>query len=130
MSAPALRLGGAVAVLTGGFLHAELALDSYGNDDLITLFLLNAIGSAVVAAWLAYDRRPWPVLAGLGLSTASLLAFGLSRVGDGVVGFRGVGLDPSPEAGLTLAAEGVAVVLLAVALVASRAELAASLRRR
>ena len=44
-----------------------LPLDGYGNDDLITVFFLNAIGSALVAAWIAYDRRPLPLLAGLGV---------------------------------------------------------------
>lgn len=119
------RTAGAVAVLAGGGLHAKLALDSYGTDNLITLFLLNAIGSALVAAWIVYNRSPFPLLAGLGVSSVSLLAFGLSRIGDGVVGFRGIGLEPSPEALATVVAEGVAVAFLSAALIASRRDLLA-----
>lgn len=122
------RLVGAAAVIAGGALHLRLALDDYGNDDLITLFFLNAIGSALVAAWLAYDRRPLPLLAGLGLSVMSLLAFAMSRVGDGVVGFRGVGLEPAPDAVLTVGVEAIAVVVLAVAAVGARDELIRTLR--
>jgi hypothetical protein len=127
-AATGLRTVGVVAVLAGGALHLRLALDGYGNDDLITLFFLNAIGSALVAAWMTYDRRPLPLLAGLGVSAVSLLAFGLSRVGDGVVGFRGVGLEPAPDVLLTLGAEAVAVVALAIAVVRVRGELVRSLR--
>lgn len=120
-----LRTAGALAVLAGGGLHAKLALESYGTADLITLFFMNAIGSALVAAWMVYDRGPFPLLAGLGVSTVSLLAFGLSRVGDGVVGFRGIGLEPGPEALATLVAEGAALAFISAALMVSRRDLVA-----
>jgi hypothetical protein len=120
-----LRIAAAAALLTGGALHARLAFDSYGTADLITLFFLNALGSALVVAWIVYDRTPFALMAGLGVSTVSLLAFGLSRVGGGVVGFRGVGLEPGPDALLTLVAEGLAVLLLAVALLRERHQLVA-----
>jgi hypothetical protein len=121
----ALAVLGAIAVLAGGALHVRLGFDDYGTEDLVTVFFLNGVGSALVAAWIAYDRRPFALLAGLGISTVSLLAFGLSRRGDGVLGFRGVGLDPSPDVALTLLAEGVATLALGAALLASRAELGA-----
>ena len=124
-----LRYGAAVAVLAGGAFHARLAHNRYGTHDLITLFFLNGIGSAVVAAWIVYERRFLPLVAGLGVSSVSLLAFGLSRVGNGVVGFRGTGLEPSPDAVLTLVFEGLAVVLLAAALVGARDEIASVVRR-
>lgn len=111
---------GAVAVLAGGALHLRLAVDGYGTDDLISSFFVNAVVSAAVGAWLAYGRSPLPHLAGLGVSVLSLAAFALSRTGDGVLGFKGAGLDPSPDAALTLAAEAVATVALVVALVADR----------
>ena len=120
-----LRIAAAAALLIGGALHARLAFDSYGTTDLITLFFLNAVGSALVAAWIAYDRTPFALLAGLGVSTVSLMAFALSRVGDGVVGFRGVGLEPGPDALLTIVAEGLAVLLLASALLRERHQLVA-----
>ncbi len=124
-----LRIASAAAVLLGGALHARLAFDSYGTTDLITLFFLNAIGSAFVAAWIAYDRTPFSLTAGLGVSTVSLLAFALSRVGDGVVGFRGVGLEPAPDALLTIVAEGLAMLLLASALLRERHQLVAVVQR-
>ena len=121
----ALAVLGAVGVLAGGVLHVRLGFDDYGTQDLVTVFFLNGVGSALVAAWIAYDRRPYPLLGGLGISIVSLLAFGLSRRGDGVLGFRGVGLDPSPDVALTLLAEVVATFALGGALLASRAELSA-----
>ncbi|MBA2282042.1 MAG: hypothetical protein H0W25_12550, partial [Acidimicrobiia bacterium] len=45
-----------------------------------------------------------------------------SRVGDGVLGFRETGLNPGPDAALTIAAELGAVVVLAVGVVAARPE--------
>ena len=123
------RTLGAAALLAGGALHANLAFDSYGTHDLTTLFFMNAIGSALVAAWMVYDRRPLPLLGALGVSAVSLLAFGLSRVGDGVVGFRGVGLEPSPDAIATLIAEGIAVVLITTALFAERSDVRALVRQ-
>jgi hypothetical protein len=119
----------AVAIVVGGALHARLAYHSYGTHDLIILFFLNAIGSALVAGWIAYDRGPIPLVAGLGLTGVSLAAFGLSRVGDGVVGFRATGLDPAPDAALTLAAEALALGLLAAAIFACRGELRAMAHR-
>ena len=126
---PWVRTIGALAILAGGALHVRLAFDEYGTDDLITLFFLNGIGSALIAAWVVYDRRPFALLAGLGLSTVSLAALGLSRVGDGVVGFRGVGLDPAPDVALTVVAEATAIVLLLAGLFGARRELVAIYRQ-
>ncbi len=119
-----IRLLSALAILIGGALHVRLAYDAYGTSDLITLFFLNGIGSACVAAWILYDRQPFSILAGLGVSAVSLVAFALSRMGDGVVGFRGVGLDPSPDAALVLGVEAVAMILLLVAVANARGEIA------
>lgn len=120
-----LRAAGAAAVIVGGALHVRLAADGYGTPDLISLFFLNGIASAVVGVWIAYARRPLAILAGLGISSVSLLALGLSRVGTGVVGFRGTGLDPVPDTALTIAAEGAALVLLGLAALRARHELLA-----
>lgn len=125
----ALRIAGALALLAGGALHSRLAIDGYGTDDLITMFFLNAIGSALVGAWLVLDRSAFPVLAGLGISSVSLAALALSRTGDGVIGFRGVGLDPGPDVALTLAAEVAAMLLLGVAVLRGRRQLIARVRQ-
>jgi hypothetical protein len=117
-----LRVAASVALLAGGALHARLAFGSYGTRDLITLFFVNGIGSALVAGWMLYARSPLPLFAALGISAVSLAAFGLSRVGGGVIGFRGVGLEPSPDALLTLVSEGVAMLLIGASLVAEQAD--------
>lgn len=117
----AVRVTAAMALLAGGALHVRLAFDSYGTHDLITLFFMNAIGSALVAAWMVCARGPYPLFAAFGIATVSLAAFGLSRVGSGVVGFRGVGLEPSPDAALTLVSEALAIVLIGASLFAERA---------
>lgn len=115
-----LRLVGAALLLFGGAIHTWLAFDSYGTADLEKLFLLNGIGSAVIAAAIVVTRGPVAPLVGVGISGASLLAFALSRVGDGVVGFRATGLEPMPEAPLTLVVEGAALVVLGVVVIAGR----------
>ena len=112
-----LRLVGAVLVLAGGAIHLELNLDDYGTDDILLAFALNAAASAVVAAYLVLrDDRIGP-LAGLALTTGSLAALVMSRRGDGILDFREVGWNPSPEVVLTVAVE-VAAACVLVAIVA------------
>lgn len=122
------RLAGAALLLGGGAIHALLALDGYGTATLQDTFLLNAAGSAVVALLLLAAPGPLPALGGIGVAGASLLALALSRVGDGVVGFRGTGFDPVPEVPLTIALEVAAVVVLAVAVRREREPLVEILR--
>lgn len=120
----AWRLVGAVLVLVGGAVHLKLNLDDYGNDDIIVAFALNAGVSALVAGYLALRDDLIGPLAGIGLSLGTLAAFGLARRGDGLLDLREVGWNPSPEAGVTVATEVLALVVLAV--VAWRARVATS----
>ena len=116
-----LRLLAAVLLLVGGAIHLELNLDAYGNDEILKAFALNAGASALVAAYLVLrDDRLGPLL-GLALSLGSLVAFGLSRRGDGILGFREVGWNPAPEAVLTVVVEIAAVAVLGALLVQERA---------
>lgn len=115
-----LRLAGAVLLLAGGAIHALLAFDGYGTSALEDMFLLNAAGSALVALALLLAPGPWPALAGVGIAGTSLLALALSRVGDGVVGFRGTGFDPVPDVPLTILFEVGALAVLAVVAVRER----------
>ena len=108
----ALRLAGAVLVLAGGAIHLELNLDGYGNDDILIAFALSAAASAAVAAYLVLREDTYGPLAGIALSVGSLLAFALSRRGDGLLDFREVGWNPSPEAALTVVVEAAATVVL------------------
>jgi hypothetical protein len=115
-----LRLVGAVLVLLGGAVHLKLNLDDYGNDDILKAFALNAAASALVAAYLVLRDDIVGPIAGLAVSLGSLGAFAMSRRGDGLLDFREVGWNPSPEAVLTFAIEVAAVVVLALALVEIR----------
>jgi len=115
-----LRLVGAVLVLLGGAIHLKLNLDDYGNDDILKAFALNAAASALVAAYLVLRDDIAGPIAGLAISIGSLGAFAMSRRGDGLLDFREVGWNPSPEAALTVAIEVAAVVVLALALVEIR----------
>jgi hypothetical protein len=69
-----------------------------------------------VAAYLALRDDVLGLLAGLALSIGSLVALALSRRGDGILGFREVGWNPSPDTAVTVAVEIAAVVVLLAAL--------------
>lgn len=118
-----LRLIGAVLLIAGGAVHTWLAIDGYGTADLQSMFFLNGAGSAVVAAGIVLWRGPIAPLAGLGISAVSLLSFAASRTGDGVVGFRGTGLEPAPESLLTLVLEAAALVVVGLVVVNERQRL-------
>jgi hypothetical protein len=115
-----LRLVGALLVLAGGAIHLKLNLDDYGNDDILKAFAVNAAASALVAAYLVLREDVLGPIAGLALTVSSLAAFAMSRRGDGILDFREVGWNPSPEAVLTVAVEVMAVIVLALLLVQAR----------
>jgi plastocyanin len=109
-----LRIAAAIALLIGGLVHLQLYFEGYRSIDKIgPSFLLNAVASGVIAAALV-ARREWFVrLAGIGLAVGTILAFILSRQGDGLFDFREEGLEPSPQAIIALVVEIAAIVLLA-----------------
>lgn len=123
-----LRLLGAAMLLMGGAMHSSLAFDGYGTRALVEMFFLNGIASAAIAAVIAIGRGWSGAMAGIGISATSLLAFALSRVGNGVLGFRGNGLDPAPEALLTLMFELVALALLSALVLERRDEILRTLK--
>lgn len=108
-----LRIAAASALLVGGLVHLQLYFDGYRSIDKIgPSFLLNAIASSVVAAVVAV-RREWLVkLAGIGVAAGTLVAFVLSRRGDGLFNFREQGLAPSPQALVALVVEIGAIIAL------------------
>ena len=108
---PNLRLLLAVLVLLGGAVHLKLSIDDYGTADIIKLFAVNAIASALVAAYLALREDAVGLLAAAGISAGTLVAFALSRVGDGILDFREQGLNPSPDAVATVVLELAALAL-------------------
>ncbi len=113
-------LTASVLLLAGGAVHTRLAIDAYGTDDLVVAFFVNGIASALVVGALAFSRSVWALVAGIGVAAGSLVALALSRTGDGLLGFQGNGLDPAPDALLTIVFEGVALVLLAWVLLERR----------
>ncbi len=113
-----LRIVAAVALLIGGLIHLQLYFQGYRNIDKIgPSFVLNAIASGVIAAAVAWRREPIVKLAGIGLAIGTLIGFVLSRQGDGLFDFREQGLEPSPQAALSLIVEIGAIALLAASLV-------------
>jgi len=93
--------------------HLQLYFEGYRSIDKIGLsFLLNAAASTVVAGVLA-ARSEWFVrAAGMALAIGTLVAFVLSRRGNGLLDFREQGLNPSPQAIIALVAEITALGLL------------------
>jgi plastocyanin len=118
-----LRIVGAIALLIGGLVHLQLYFEGYRSIDKIgPSFLLNAIASGVVAAALVC-RREWLVkLAGIGIATGTIVAFIISRQGEGLFDFREHGLHPSPQAIIALVVEIAAVLALVAALLPSIAD--------
>ncbi|MEJ7561566.1 MAG: cupredoxin domain-containing protein [Ilumatobacteraceae bacterium] len=115
-----LRLVAAVAILIGGLVHLQLYLDGYRDlpdANLGRSFLLNVVASVIIAGALLLRRDAVVRIAGIALVAGTLVAFWLSRRGDGVFGLREQGLNPSPQAGLALAVELIALVALAVTFV-------------
>jgi hypothetical protein len=113
-----LRLTGAALVLLGGFLHLKLQLDEYGTEAIGRAFAANAVASGLVAGYLVLRADIVGPILGMALSAGSLVGFGLSRVGDGVLDFRGTGFD-APYAVLAVATEVLALLVLAGAAVAT-----------
>ncbi len=115
-----VRLVAAVAILIGGLVHLQLYLDGYRDfpdANLGRSFLLNVVASVIVAGALLLRRDAVVRIAGIALVVGTLVALWLSRRGDGVFGLREQGLNPSPQAGLALAVELIALVALAVTFV-------------
>lgn len=108
-----LRIAAAAAILVGGLVHLDLYFDGYrAIPDIGRSFLLNAIASGLIATAVA-ARQEWFVrFAGIGVAVGTIVAFILSRQGDGLFDFREQGFNPAPQAGLALFVEITAIVLL------------------
>ena len=122
-SSPFLRYFGAVLLLVGGLVHLQLYFDGYRdfpNENLGRSFLLNAAASVAVAALLFLRRDTLVRLAGVAIAAGTLVAFALSRTGDGIFGFTESGLNPSPQASIALLAEIAAIVVLLTSLAVER----------
>ncbi|MGW1802198.1 hypothetical protein ACWCQN_41465 [Streptomyces sp. NPDC001984] len=112
--APALRLLIAATLATSGYIHAQLYVDGYRGIHIIgPLFLLQASGSFAVAALLLMGSPLLLRAAAAGLALGALGGFTASRT-VGVFGFTENGLQPAPQAVLSLLAETGTLLLLAI----------------
>jgi hypothetical protein len=110
------RLGAASCLAISGLIHAQLYLHGYRMlPGVGPTFLLQASGALAVALLLALNTAAVLRLASAGLAAGALVGFIASRT-IGVFGFVEYGLQPEPQALLSIVVEIAALSLLAVAL--------------
>lgn len=114
LPATSVRIGVAVCLAASGFVHAELYIHGYRTIPGIgPMFLLQASGSLAVAVLLLISAPPVLRLGAAALTAGALGGFALSRT-VGVFGFLERGLNPAPEALISIAVEVAALLLLAI----------------
>ncbi|MDF3302494.1 hypothetical protein [Streptomyces tropicalis] len=113
--APVLRSATAATLAAGGYIHAQLYIDAYRFIPFIgPLFLLQAGASFALAALLLIGTPPLLLrMAAAGVALGALAGFTASRT-VGVFGFTEHGLQPAPQAVLSLLAETGTLLLLAI----------------
>ncbi|MET9383681.1 hypothetical protein ABZY09_22090 [Streptomyces sp. NPDC002928] len=113
--APTLRSATAATLAAGGYIHAQLYIDGYRFIHIIgPLFLLQASASFALAALLLVGTPPLLLrTAAAVVALGALGGFTASRT-VGVFGFTEHGLQPEPQAVLSLLAETGTLLLLAI----------------
>lgn len=120
LPATSLRVGVAVCLATSGFVHAQLYVHGYRTIPGIgPMFLLQASGSLAVALLLLISAPLVLRLGAAALTAGALGGFALSRT-VGVFGFVERGLNPAPEALISVLVEIAALLLLAIPLLSRR----------
>ncbi|MGH3865520.1 MAG: hypothetical protein ACRDQ4_05140 [Pseudonocardiaceae bacterium] len=108
------RFGAAGCLAASGVIHAELYLNGYRVIPWIgPAFLLQASGSLAVALLLLLTWAPVPRLAAAALAGGALVGFILSRT-IGILGFVEYGLQPAPQALISVLVEIATLGMLAV----------------
>jgi hypothetical protein len=108
------RLGAAGCLAVSGFIHAELYLHGYrAIPGVGPAFLLQASGAFAVALLLLLTASVLPRLLAAGLAFGALAGFAASRT-VGIFGFLERGLDPAPQALISVLVEVAALVLVVV----------------
>ena len=116
LPAPVLRIGTAACLAASGYVHAELYVHGYRTIPGIgPAFLLQASGSIAVALLLLIGAPLILRLAAAALTAGALGGFVLSRT-VGVFGFVERGLQPAPQALISLLVEIATLGLLAIPL--------------
>ena len=111
---PLLRVGAAGCLAASGVIHAELYLHGYrAIPGVGPAFLLQASGSLVVALLLPLTSATMLRLAAAALAAGALVGFILSRT-IGILGFVEYGLQPAPQALISVLVEIATLGLLAV----------------
>lgn len=124
------RIAVAAVVAVSGYIHADLYLHGYQFIPTIgPAFLLQASGSFAVALLLLAGGPPLIRWAAAALAAGALVGFALSRT-TGLFGFTETGLQPAPQALISILAELATLALLAGPLIAHRGlrDLASRLR--
>ncbi|MGW1199253.1 hypothetical protein ACWD4B_25955 [Streptomyces sp. NPDC002536] len=113
--APTLRSMTAATLAAGGYIHAQLYIDGYRFIHVIgPLFLLQASTSFALAVLLLIGIPPLLMrTAAAGVALGALGGFAASRT-VGVFGFTEHGLQPEPQAVLSLLAETGTLLLLTI----------------
>ncbi|MFD4612941.1 hypothetical protein ACFWOT_33705 [Streptomyces sp. NPDC058440] len=110
----ALRVAIAATLAGSGYIHARLYADGYRSVHVVgPLFLLQASVSFAVAALLLIGIPPLLRVAAAGVALGALGGFAASRT-VGVFGFTEHGLQPAPQALLSILAEAGTLLLLAI----------------
>ncbi|MCZ0984563.1 hypothetical protein [Streptomyces diastatochromogenes] len=112
---PTLRVATAATLAASGYIHAQLYVDGYRFIHIIgPLFLLQASASFALAALLLIGTPPLLLrIAEAGVALGALGGFTASRT-IGVFGFTERGLQPAPQAVLSLLAETGTLLLLVI----------------
>ena len=117
----ALRLALVVCVAGTGWVHTDLYLNGYRSIQVIgPSFLLTGAGSFAVAVLLIFSNSPVLRVLAFGLAAGALFGFTLSRT-SGFFGFTETGLNPAPQALLSLLFEVGALALVAISFLPLRA---------
>jgi hypothetical protein len=109
-----IRLAAAGCLAASGFIHAELYLHGYRVIPGVgPAFLLQASGAVAVALLLLLTMSVVPRLIAAGLAFGALAGFAASRT-VGIFGFVERGLEPAPQALISLFVEVATLALLVV----------------
>jgi hypothetical protein len=112
----AARVAAAGCLATSGVIHADLYLHGYRTIPGVgSAFLLQASGALAVALLLLVTAAAVPRLVTAGLAFGALGGFTASRT-IGIFGFIEYGLQPAPQALISVLVEIAALVLLTIPL--------------
>jgi hypothetical protein len=117
----ALRVAISATLAVSGVIHADLYINGYRHIPTVgPAFLLQASVFCALAVLIVLGAPDWFSWAAAVLSVGTLIAFALSRT-VGLFGFTERGLQPSPQAAVSLITEVLTVALVAVFVLARRA---------